>query len=164
MNQPTKQSIQQSTDPSKLYTWMSNPNKQTEFPKCSIVSRAQLQKMFISLSIHCSKQENLFKIRYGNVYDSVEKSLWWNESKSRTRLYLDGTNIDNICPSRRWINSHGNILSKISLTDTGAHWSKWNSTTRSVIEDINWYQWVPNMTYNCHGQWYAPMIDNSTHW
>ena len=39
---------------------------------------------------------------------------------------------------------------------------KMNSTTRSVIEDINWYQWVPYMTYNCHGQWYAPMIDNST--
>ena len=47
-------------------------------------------KMLISLSTHCSKKQGMYKIRYGNVYGSVEKSLWSSESKSRMRLYYRG--------------------------------------------------------------------------
>ena len=43
-----------------------------------------------------------------------------------------------------------------------------NSTTRSVIEDIDWYQWVPYVTYNCqdHGSNYTdsmPLYNGSNY-
>ena len=48
------------------------------------------------------------------MYITVLKKHFGEMEASPERVYIwMELNIDNICPSKRWINSHGNILSKI---------------------------------------------------
>ena len=147
MNQPTKQSIQQSLDPSKLYTWMSNPKKQSKIHEmqfrfsCSATTKCS----FPYPSTAGSKRTCL---KYGMVMYMTVLKKHFDEMKAspeRVDIWME-LNIDNICSSRWWINSQRNILSKLPLTDTGANRSKWiprQGASLRILTDTNGYHTWP---------------------